>query len=166
MPNTDADGDQYSSSSTATTMTSGSSVATSPSSSSTGTTASLPMGATAATTSAPAMTTPYPSEPTDDGYWNGSKLKRQATNAGSTNFPKLVKMVEKRKPDNNVSPYCQQMQVLNNWQIVPIPNIPTICVSESEYAPAAATGGGKKAVRRGDTIQQLGSNCVCEWFSA
>lgn len=73
-------------------------------------------------------------------------------------------MVEKRKPDQNVQPYCQQMQVLNNWQIMPIPTVPTICIEEDEFGAAATANSGNK-IKRGDTVQQLGSNCVCEWFS-
>lgn len=123
------------------------------------------MYGTEATSLDPAMTTPFPSEPTDVGYWPGSKRKRDPTNmVGGSLFPKLVKMVEKRKPDNNVQPYCQQMQVLNNWQIMPIPDIPTIPIEEKEYD---ANGSRRMALRKrsADTVQQLGSNCICEWFS-
>ena len=172
----DQDMDNGSNTSTATaTITSGSSLITEYSSS-TATSPTSPMHATSATSMDPAITTPPPSAPpsapqsappstpTDNGYWSAPKLKRQATNAGSSDFPKLAKMVEKRKPHNNIQPYCQQMQVLNNWQIVAIPDVPTICIEESEYNPAASTGGNK--IRRGpDTVQQLGSNCICEWFS-
>jgi hypothetical protein len=116
----------------------------------------------------PSATSPGMSEPTNEAYWpTGSKRKRQ-TGLGSPDFPKLAKMVEKRKPDNNVQPYCQQMQVLNNWQIMPIPDIPTICVEESDFSAAATpTAGSRRAVMRRDdsTIQQLNSNCICEWFS-
>ncbi|ETI25532.1 hypothetical protein G647_02305 [Cladophialophora carrionii CBS 160.54] len=120
-----------------------------------------------ATSQNPSLTTPYPSEPTEEAYWTGgSKVRRQAS-VGSPNFPKLAKMVEKRKPEDNVEPYCQQMQVLNNWQIMPIPDVPTICIEESDYNSAAATGGGRltRRKRNGNTVQQLGSNCICEWFS-
>ncbi|EXJ67821.1 uncharacterized protein A1O5_09167 [Cladophialophora psammophila CBS 110553] len=121
---------------------------------------------TGPTTTNPSTTTPYPSEPTDEDYWPDTKLKRQAT-VGSPDFPKLVKMVEKRKPDNNVQPYCQQMQVLNNWQIMPIPDVPTICIKESDYgAPTSATSRRRVMPRRSpNTVEQLGSNCICEWFS-
>jgi len=74
-------------------------------------------------------------------------------------------MVEKRKPDDNVPPYCQQMQVLNDWQIVPIPNVPTVAIAESEYS-ATATSARRRMVKRGpDAAQEMGSNCICEWFS-
>jgi hypothetical protein len=126
-----------------------------------------PNHGTQATSQDPSLTTPYPTEPTDEAYWTGgSKVKRQAS-VGSPNFPKLAKMVEKRKPDDNVQPYCQQMQVLNNWQIMPIPDVPTICIEESDYKSAAATGDSRRTRRKrnGDTVQQLASNCICEWFS-
>jgi hypothetical protein len=127
-----------------------------------------PNHGTQATSQDPSLTTPYPTEPTDEAYWTGgSKVKRQAPSVGSPNFPKLAKMVEKRKPEDNVQPYCQQMQVLNNWQILPIPDVPTICIEESDYKSAAATGDSRRtrSKRNGDTVQQLGSNCICEWFS-
>ena len=92
--------------------------------------------------------------------------------AGTPQFPKLVKMIEKRKPQNNIQPYCQQMQVLNNWQIVPIPLIPTICIEETEFAAptSSPTSNGKRweeyvAKRNAQTQTQLESNCICEWLS-
>jgi len=149
------------------TITSGYSSATSQSPS------TYPTNAAGAPTSSPGSKNGPPvSSPTpyNDPYWNGSKRKRQTTQIGAPGiFPKLVKMVEKRKPDSNVQPYCQQMQVLNNWQIMPIPTVPTICVTEDEYNPAAATDGGTKRMARlkrsPDTVAQLSSNCICEWFS-
>ncbi|KAI1629687.1 hypothetical protein EDD37DRAFT_64865 [Exophiala viscosa] len=105
-----------------------------------------------------------------DGYWNGEKMKRSAASGnGSTSFPKLVKMLEKRKPGQNIQPYCQQMQVLNDWQIVPIPTVQTIAVEELEStqsASATATSGGSRlAIRKRDSTEGVGSNCLCEWFS-
>lgn len=126
----------------------------------------------ASTTNTASQSVVNPSYPTSyaDPYWTGSKRKREASSVGSPgNFPRLVKMVEKRKPHSNIQPYCQKMQVLNNYQIMPIPTVPTICIEENEYDPAAATQGGSKrrAVhkRSPDTMTQLGSNCICEWFS-
>ncbi|KIX99869.1 uncharacterized protein Z520_04505 [Fonsecaea multimorphosa CBS 102226] len=129
-------------------------------------TQNAPVYGSGPTTTNPSTTTPYPSDPTDADYWAGTKVKRQAT-GGSPDYPKLVKMVEKRKPDNNVQPYCQQMQVLNNWQIMPIPNVPTICIDESDYGTPTPGPSKKRMIRRGppNTVEQLGSNCICEWFS-
>lgn len=77
-------------------------------------------------------------------------------------------MVEKRKPDDNVQPYCQQMQVLNNWQIMPIPDVPTICIEELDFGPIPTGNSrmGKRGTDIGTTVQQLGSNCICEYSSA
>ncbi|OAL36314.1 hypothetical protein AYO20_04472 [Fonsecaea nubica] len=153
--------DMYSSTST---ITSGSST---PTSTGTSMTHTAPGYGSGPTTANPSATTPYPSEPTDDDYWPGTKLKRQAT-VGSPDFPKLVKMVEKRKPDNNVQPYCQQMQVLNNWQIMPIPNVPTVCIEESDYGTPTSGADSRRRMmskRSYNTVDQLGSNCICEWFS-
>jgi hypothetical protein len=169
--------DEYSDGSNTSTVSSVSSKSTSPpvttshgvasSTASGGTSASSPMYMTPAATSFASMTSPAPSETTSNGYWNGSKKKRQTSGGGSTDFPKLVKMLEKRKPSSNVPPYCQQMQVLNNWQIMPIPNIPTVAIEEKDYA-AATSGVDKRAVapEASDTTQELSSNCYCEWFSA
>jgi hypothetical protein len=119
-----------------------------------------------ATSQDPAIPTPPPTEPTNEAYWTGTSKSKRESSLGSPDFPKLAKMVEKRKPDNNVQPYCQQMQVLNNWQIMAIPDVPTICIEESDYSQAAATGGSRRMHKRDtDTVQQLSSNCICEWFS-
>ena len=113
------------------------------------------------------LPTPAPSEQTGGAYWTGTgKKSRRDANVSSPSFPKLAKMVEKRKPNDNVQPYCQQMQVLNDWQIMPIPDVPTVSIEESDYSQAAATGDSRRAVKRNtDTVQQLSSNCLCEWFS-
>ena len=127
-----------------------------------------PQHGSTATSQSSSGITPAPTQPTNEAYWTGSrkKVKRQAS-VGSPSFPKLAKMVEKRKPDNNVPPYCQQMQVLNNWQIMPIPTVPTICIEESNYIQATSTGSSRMARRKRDssTVQELSSNCLCEYFS-
>jgi len=117
------------------------------------------------TSNVPSMTTSFPAEPTIAAPWPGSTYAKRQASVGSTNFPKKVKMVEKRKPADNVSPYCQQMQVLNNWQIMPIPDVPIIEIAETDYSQDAATGNSRMMRKRGDTVQELGSNCICEWFS-
>jgi len=61
------------------------------------------------------------------------------------------------------------MQVLNDWQIVPIPTVSTVAIEESEYTTTAVAtaGNSKRAAVEGtpDTVEELGSNCVCEWYS-
>ena len=110
----------------------------------------------------------YGSAPTDT--WGPPKMKRSSSYSDSSSngpFPKLVKMVEKRKPHSNIQPYCQKMQVLDNWQIMPIPDIPTICIDEAEYAQPTGSKAKRWAPRRrDDSTQELESNCICEWFSA
>jgi hypothetical protein len=88
-------------------------------------------------------------------------------------FPKLIKMVEKRKPHDNIDPYCQQMQVLDSWQVVPIPGVDIIGIDEQEFDEYA--GGpskrsnpgvnGQSLARRdeNDIIADLESLCICEW---
>ena len=127
--------------------------------------ASPPMYDVSATGVDPSLTTSY-SVPTIEASWSSSTYAKRQISMGSANYPKLIKMVDKRKPDNNIQPYCQQMQVLNDWQIMPIPDVPTIYIEETDYSQAAATGNSRMFRRRsGDTIQELDSNCVCEWFS-
>jgi hypothetical protein len=127
---------------------------------------------TAAATSGSATAATYSATPT--GIWPGGKMKAKRSSPytdpdSPSEFPKLVKMVEKRKPHGNIEPYCQQMQVLNNWQIMPIPDVPTICIDETEFAKPT---GSNRLVRRKtklqkkDSTQELESNCICEWFSS
>lgn len=113
-------------------------------------------------------TNTYTSVPTGNPYtWPAPKVKRSSPYSDgnpSGAFPKLVKMVEKRKPHSNIQPYCQQMQVLNNWQIMPLPDVPIIQIEEAEYAQP--TGSRNRRIMKKDSTQELESNCICEWFSA
>ncbi|RMD39255.1 hypothetical protein DV735_g5875, partial [Chaetothyriales sp. CBS 134920] len=103
--------------------------------------------------------------PTASIHKEGYAPKRYADANGQL-FPKLIKMVEKRKPVGNVAPYCQQMQVLDDWQIVPIATVPTIAIQETDYAQP--TGSRKRWMleARADPKQELESNCLCEYFSS
>lgn len=113
--------------------------------------------------------------------WDLPKIrrKRDATSLPTTathpKFPKLIKMVEKRKPHSNVAPYCQQMKVMTNWLVVPL-ETPTIPIEEKEYSMPPPNkkrqeqnwGWSKKTdvlARRDDIIGQLESMCICEWRS-
>ena len=102
--------------------------------------------------------------------WDGPKRRAFPATSDSPGFPKLVKMVEKRKPHSNVQPYCQQMVVKPNWHIVPKPDVPTVCIEEAEYSRAEPTGDSKRWIsrfsRRGDdSVDELESMCICEWMS-
>ncbi|RMZ92079.1 hypothetical protein DV736_g664, partial [Chaetothyriales sp. CBS 134916] len=97
------------------------------------------------------------------------KLKRSSpyTDSNSQNyFPKLIKMVEKRKPVGNVTPYCQQMQVLNDWQIMPIASVQTIAIEETDFAKPTGSRRRWTLGQRSDPKQELESNCVCEYFNS
>lgn len=84
-------------------------------------------------------------------------------------------MVEKRKPHDNIDPYCQQMQVLDNWQVVPIPGVDIIEIDEQEFEDYAQGTSkrkrfvpgknGQSLVRRDEDeiIADLESLCICEW---
>lgn len=87
----------------------------------------------------------------------------------------MIKMVEKRKPHDNIDPYCQQMQVLDNWQVVPIPGVDVVEIDEEEfedYQQGTSKVRRSHAGRRGlslakrdeeEIISDLESLCVCEW---
>jgi hypothetical protein len=78
-----------------------------------------------------------------------------------TNYPLWVKLEEKRKPNNNIQPYCQQMRILDTRMIVPQEGVSIINVSETEPS-------GSDNYKRGEmdgSTQSLGSNCVCEWLA-
>ncbi len=97
--------------------------------------------------------------PTSAPTWDGPKRRGFPDVSSSPGFPKFVKMVEKRKPQSNIQPYCQQMEVKPNWQILPKPDIPTVCIEETEYSPAQPSGDSRSGVN------ELESMCICEWES-
>lgn len=65
-------------------------------------------------------------------FWNGTILEgfifvtqdvpvsSSQTSPGLSPYPKLVKIEERRNYRNSVQPYCQQMQILNNYQPGPL----------------------------------------------
>ena len=77
-------------------------------------------------------------------------------------FPRWVKVEEKRRPSNNVQPYCQQMIVNSdlsisvnaNQDIIPVREIEPPGPGSQKRTPGAADG----------SPSTLGSNCVCEWL--
>lgn len=77
------------------------------------------------------------------------------------NYPLWIKLEEKRKPENNIQPYCQQMRILDTQMIVPQEGVPIINVSETE---PTSSNHYKRAGMDGSTTS-LGSNCVCEWLA-
>lgn len=105
-----------------------------------------------------------------------TKRSYETSQANLSNYPKLIKMVEKRMPadaadqDDYVKPYCQLMQVLDDWSIEAITTMPTICIEEKLYPTSTTTAtNNKRALRRDwterDAVSDLESYCICEWTS-
>jgi hypothetical protein len=130
----------------------------------------MPAAATAAATSAVDSDTDEAMPTSAPTPWDGPKPRSFPDVGDGTRFPKMVKMVEKRKPHSNVQPYCQQMEVKPNWQILPIPDVPTVCIEETEYSIPEPTGDSKRWLNRyrsrgDDYTEKLESMCICEWMS-
>jgi hypothetical protein len=79
----------------------------------------------------------------------------------ATNYPLWIKLQEKRKPENNVQPYCQQMRILETQMIVPQEGVSIINVTEIE----PASSNRYKRTNMDGTTTSLDSNCVCEWLA-
>jgi hypothetical protein len=77
------------------------------------------------------------------------------------NYPLWIKMEEKRKPQNNIQPYCQQMRILDSGLIVPQEGVSIINVTEIEPSSSSAQKRGSVD----GSVAELGSNCVCEWLA-
>jgi hypothetical protein len=110
---------------------------------------------------------PYSSSPS----WSAPREKRHdegehhetdsRESASLPNYPLWIKMEEKRKPENNIQPYCQQMRILDSGLIVPQEGVSIINVTETEPS-------GSSTQKRDDmdgSTAALGSNCVCEWLA-
>lgn len=94
-----------------------------------------------------------------------------------SDYPKLIRMVEKRKQNNTVRPYCQKMQVLDNYQIVPIAGAAKVVINEIPWTPNSPTTSrwdtnNKRDLsrvlslhKRDNLISELESNCICDWRS-
>lgn len=70
-------------------------------------------------------------------------------------------MEEKRKPKNDIQPYCQQMRILDNGLIVPQEDVQIINISEIE--PGSSNNQKRDGMYGSTTV--LDSNCVCEWLA-
>jgi len=93
------------------------------------------------------------------GYGYDERYSRES--ASLANYPLWIKMEEKRKPENNIQPYCQQMRVLDSGLIVPQEGVSIINVTEIEPSSSSTQ---KRGSMDGSTTE-LGSNCVCEWLT-
>ena len=143
-----------------------------------------------ANTSASGNTTSPSAAATSEAYFQGMNQpprKRQASSS-PLQYPKMVKIEERRMQDNCVQPYCQQMQILNTGQPGPLQNPITgdfIIVNLTESEPplqhqeqeipggegvpsnpwdSVSTTGGQ-ARRRSHNKRQSLNSCQCEWTS-
>jgi hypothetical protein len=114
-----------------------------------------PLSHTSAYSSSPSWT---PREKRHDEGGHHETDSRES--ASLPNYPLWIKMEEKRKPDNNIQPYCQQMRILDSGLIVPQEGVSIINVTETE--PSGS--GTKKRDSMDGSTAALGSNCVCEWL--
>ncbi|ETN46700.1 uncharacterized protein HMPREF1541_00887 [Cyphellophora europaea CBS 101466] len=126
-----------------------------------------------------AYTTPAPSPTSSE--WFGPKARRKRAQSSSPfpaqgthpSFPRMIKMVEKRKPHDNIEPYCQQMEVQQDWSVTPYVGADTIEIDEAEfedYSPPSAKrstpGSRGLSLKKRDEnaiIGDLESLCICEW---
>lgn len=118
---------------------------------------------------------------------NGPPRKRQAS-SGLCQYPKMIKIEERRSQYNCIQPYCQQMQILNTGQPGPLRSPITnelIIVNLTESEPpfqhqeqeaSSDEGGppgpwdsppttGGQPRRRSHTKRQYHNSCQCEWTS-
>ena len=134
-------------------------------------------------------TSPYAAT-TSEAYpqgMNGPPRKRQASSS-LLPYPKMIKIEERRRSDNCVRPYCQQMQILYTGQPGPLRSPITnelIIVNLTESEPpfqhqeqevpgdeggppgpwdSPPTTGGQPR-RRSHTKRQYHNSCQCEWTS-
>ncbi len=141
-------------------------------------------------TSASETTVPPSAAATSEAYsqrMNQPPGKRQAS-PSPLQYPKMIKIEERRPQNNYVQPYCQQMQILNTGQPGPLRSPITnelIIVNLTESEPpfqqqaqevpggeggpsgpwdSAPTAGGQ-ARRRSHTKRQSLNPCQCEWTS-
>ena len=114
----------------------------------------------------------------------GPPPKRQAP-PNFPQYPKMIKIAERRPQNNCVQPYCQQMQILNTGQPGPLRSPTTnelIIVNLTELEPpfqhqdqevSGDEGGrpgpwdsaGGQPRRRSHTKRQYHNSCQCEWRS-
>ena len=141
-----------------------------------------------ANTSASENTTSPSAAATSEAYFQGMNQpprKRQAS-PSPIQYPKMIKIEERRSQNTCVQPYCQQMQILNTGQPGPLQNPITgdlIIVNLTESEPpfqhqaqeipggeggpsgpwdSAPTTGGQPRRRSHNKRQSL-SSCQCEW---
>lgn len=122
----------------------------------------------------PAPTTP-PAPPdtyteSSDGTWSFTSAywppSERLARRDDDDFPiynKQVRLAEKRAPSGNgddVTPYCVQVEIRDDWSICPIDGS-EIQIQENE--PAAS--GASRRRNRPRSMNNLDSDCACQWYS-
>ena len=79
------------------------------------------------------------------------------------NYPLLVKVEEKRKPSDNVEPYCEQMQILDDLRIVPVGMVEQIPIPEEETSIEERSISQRLKLR--SDASQPDEICACEWMN-
>ena len=114
---------------------------------------------------------------------NGPPPKRQAP-PSLLQYPKMIKIEERRPQYNCVQPYCQQMQIHDTGQLSPLRSetnefiIVNLTESEPPFQhqdqevsgdegghPAPWVSAGGLPRRRSHTKRQHHNSCQCEWTS-
>ncbi|MCJ1389170.1 hypothetical protein MMC18_002025 [Xylographa bjoerkii] len=87
-------------------------------------------------------------------------------------YPNVVKIEERRNVTNGVQPYCQQMQILDDLSVVPLPNttssVTRVIIDENEFPAqrrSLADSTDPMDVRWRNRRRDSYSPCSCEWLS-
>ena len=122
-------------------------------------------------------------------YWNGTILSGYIYISESytpsplgppQQYPKMIRIREKRHTVNTVAPYCQQVQVLDNYRLSAPLNTVLINETETPYPHGNGFNGGNGQVeddddddggpgqRRMQRVRRMvpgsgGPRCACEW---
>ena len=75
-------------------------------------------------------------------------------------YPRYTKLEDKRHPNPNTAPYCQQMDILYDGQIVPSSSGAMLSFEEVE---PVSSKNGKRNPNDGST-SSLNTECACVWL--
>jgi hypothetical protein len=104
----------------------------------------------------------YKAKPRQKRDYRGYDHQRNDYN----DYPLLIKIEEKRKAYGNVQPYCQQMQILDNQDIVVRGEVPQIPVPEDPGMDGVRKRSWeKRKLEARDTYDDLQRNCACLWMA-
>lgn len=130
-----------------------------------------PSTAPAVQTTAGTNAVAYPTSPSTPlgphSSWVPEPQKREYTKR-SRDYPRLIKIVEKRKTSGNIQPYCEKVFFHPDWTFQAVPGVEPICINENESPGGGSSGPANIQLRtyKRDSLGEIESNCACEWFSA